>query len=35
LANSYLNVLQSYLFLAACGVFVLLLLIKHPRKTNS
>jgi hypothetical protein len=35
LANSYLNVLQSYLFLAACGVFILLLLIKHPRKTNS
>jgi hypothetical protein len=29
LAESYLNVLQSYLFFAACGVFGLLVLIKH------
>jgi len=29
LAGSYLNVLQSYLFFAALGMFVLLMLIKH------
>ena len=32
LANSYLNILQSYLFFAACGVFILLILIKHEFK---
>ena len=32
LADSYLNILQSYLFLAACGVFTLLVLIKHQFK---
>jgi hypothetical protein len=29
LAGSYLNILQSYLLFAACGVFILLILIKH------
>jgi alpha-1,2-mannosyltransferase len=32
LADSYLNILQSYLFFAACGVFILLVLIKHQFK---
>lgn len=32
LADSYLNILQSYLFLAACGIFGLLILIKHQVK---
>jgi alpha-1,2-mannosyltransferase len=31
-AGSYFNILQSYLFLAACGVFILLILIKHQFK---
>jgi len=35
LADSYLNILQSYLFLAACGVFILLILIKHQFKFRS
>jgi len=29
-ADSYFNVLQSYLLMAACGLFLILLLIKHP-----
>jgi len=29
LARSYLNILQSYLLLASCGVFILLILTKH------
>jgi alpha-1,2-mannosyltransferase len=32
LAGSYLNILQSYLFFAACGVFIMLVLIKHQFK---
>jgi hypothetical protein len=32
-ADSYFNVLQSYLLIAACGLFVILLLIKHPRES--
>jgi hypothetical protein len=32
IAGSYLNILQSYLFFAACGVFILLALIKHQLK---
>jgi hypothetical protein len=35
MANSYLNVLQSYLFFAACGVFMLLILVKHKPKPVS
>jgi len=31
-AGSYLNIVQSYLFLAACGVFILLILIKYQVK---
>jgi|JFJP01.1.fsa_nt_gi hypothetical protein len=31
-ANSYFNVLQSYLLFAALGLFTILLLIKHPLK---
>ena len=34
-AFSYLNILQSYLFFAACGVFILLLLIKHQPNPKS
>ena len=29
LADSYLNIVQSYLFFAACGIFAILVLIKH------
>lgn len=29
-ADSYFNVLQSYLLMAACGLFLILLSIKHP-----
>ncbi|CAG1007400.1 hypothetical protein ANAEL_03531 [Anaerolineales bacterium] len=31
-AESYFNILQSYLLMAASGLFFILLLIKHPRK---
>jgi len=34
LAPSYLNIFQSYLFIAACGVFILLVLIKHQFLTQ-
>jgi hypothetical protein len=34
-ADSYLNVLQSYLFFAALGLFIILLLIKHRLKPNA
>jgi carbon starvation protein CstA len=32
LAGSYFNVLQSYLLLAACGMFAILVMIKHQFK---
>jgi hypothetical protein len=35
LAGTYLNVLQSYLFFAACGMFIILVLIKHQVKPDS
>lgn len=35
IADSYINVLQSYLLIAAGGLFLLLLLIKHPRKSTA
>jgi len=34
LASSYFNVLQSYLLFAACGVFALLVAIKHQSKPD-
>jgi hypothetical protein len=34
-ADSYFNVLQSYLLMAACGLFLIVLLIKHPFKTKA
>jgi alpha-1,2-mannosyltransferase len=34
-ADSYLNVLQSYLFFAALGLFIILLLIKHQLKPKA
>jgi len=34
-ADSYLNVLQSYLLFAASGLFLILLLIKHPLKSKA
>lgn len=34
-ADSYFNFLQSYLLMAASGLFLILLLIKHPRKDKS
>ncbi|MBI5954851.1 MAG: DUF2029 domain-containing protein [Chloroflexi bacterium] len=34
-ADSYFNVLQSYLLMAACGLFLILLLIKHPRENKA
>jgi alpha-1,2-mannosyltransferase len=34
-ADSYLNVLQSYLFFAALGLFIILLLIKHRLKPEA
>ena len=34
-ADSYLNILQSYLFMAASGLFLILLLIKHPFKSQT
>jgi alpha-1,2-mannosyltransferase len=34
-AYSYLNILQSYLLFAACGVFILLLIIKYQPKPES
>jgi len=34
-AGSYLNILQSYLLMAACGLFVILLLIKHPLRAGA
>jgi hypothetical protein len=33
-ADSYFNILQSYLLMAACGLFLILLLIKHPVKSK-
>jgi hypothetical protein len=33
IAGSYINILQSYLLMAAGGLFLILLLIKHPRKS--
>lgn len=35
IADSYINVLQSYLLMAACGLFLILLLIKHPIKSKT
>lgn len=35
IADSYFNILQSYLFLAACGMFILLVLIKHQSKPTA
>jgi len=35
LAGSYLNVLQSSLLFAASGLFIILLLIKHPLKPET
>ncbi len=35
IANSYFNFLQSYLLMAACGLFLILLLIKHPREARA
>ena len=35
IADSYINVLQSYLLIAASGLFLILLLIKHPIKSRA
>jgi len=35
LAGSYLNILQSYLLLAATGMFIILVMIKHQFKSGS
>jgi len=34
-ADSYFNILQSYLLMATSGLFLILLLIKHPRKDTT
>ncbi len=34
-ANSYFNILQSYLLIAAFGLFLILLMIKHPLKSKA